>query len=254
MSFAAHSAISTMINLSNGSGVPVVRVPIVQQTAETTTLDVTLPAPAVGTGTKELVDAYVPTIQTPVSTNCGNTPCTGIAPPTRSTLSAPISGQWLLFLMDDATQDFVPGFVALGNTNVRGTIPGRAANEPPHSYHAVLYLAGETSIAPPTLRLATDSFQDGVVNNTWMTYGVQGDSPVGCSLQRHNIPTNTYTCSQMTTYTHVVGLNQAKIKFDEIEFAFSTRSGDASTEMTPTYVPSGASSFAGSWDAGNDGL
>jgi hypothetical protein len=254
MSFASHSAISTMINLSNGSGVPVVRVPIVQQTSETTTLDVLLPDAPLGTGTKELVHEYVPSLQQSVSIDCGNTPCTGVTPPARMVLSAPISGQWLLFLMDDATQDFVPGFVALGNNNVRGTIPGRAANEPPHSYHAVLYLAGESSIAPPTPQLTTSSFADGMVNNAWMTYGVQSDSPVGCSLQKHNIPTNTYTCSQMTTYTHVVALNQAKIAFDALHFAFSTRAGDPTTEMNPPYVPSTATHFAGAWDAGNDGL
>ena len=196
MWFGSHSPISTMINASTGGGVAVVRVPIIQQTAETTTFDVALSANPTGTGTKEIVHEYAVNLKQPVNINCGSAPCAGVAGPARSTVSSQIAGQWQMFLFDDATQDLVPGFVSLGATNARGTIPGRAANEAPHSYHAVLYLAGETSIAPPTPQLTTTSFTDGTVNNAWMTYGVQSDQPQAASASsRSTTLCRTRTCA-----------------------------------------------------------
>ncbi|HET9988801.1 MAG TPA: hypothetical protein VFQ65_09775, partial [Kofleriaceae bacterium] len=260
MTFAAQSPISQVLLPAPGTGVPVVNVPFVQQTAEATKLEIRMPAIPTGTGTKELVDEYALHFQIAVSQSCGTTPCAGVTS-SRSTSSAPISGQWQLLVTDDVTGNKICLTSVTGSAPLECTIPARSTTEAPHGYHLVLDLSAETSIAPPTPQLAANSYFDYTVallvpaiQTTWITAGLQADLPQGCSKQMRNIATGVYTCSEMTTYNHYVALNQAKLQFDSIQLSFAARAGDATTELPLGYVPAGAKQFTGMWNAGNDGL
>ncbi|HEX7703254.1 MAG TPA: hypothetical protein VF403_21090, partial [Kofleriaceae bacterium] len=154
MTLPASSPISTMLNMADVTdgmtGADVATLPIVQTTAEQSSITIATPKPT-GTGAETAATLYLLQSVSSVSLSCGpvvfDDGCAEL-PLTRTPLgsSGPVDGTWILRVVDDATNAVVCSTTG-GDLSLNCTIPGRASGEPPHGYHAVLSLAA-SNLAP----------------------------------------------------------------------------------------------------------
>jgi len=246
-----------------GAGMPVMDLPIVQQTVEPVTIALQPLAPtgtvnttAVDTQVVMAVQAFqagVPCSMPTDSIGCTTHPAYTTTYPT---LTTPVQGAWSVSIIDDVAGAQICAGTALQVTTC--TIPARQANEAPHSYHAVFSLSAQTLVANP----ANDPgpFGDFTVGTTSYS-GIQPQlaNLTYCSrIIAHTNPMTgiTYTnCFEHTSYARIVALDRATIAFDAATLGLTTSLGNATTAVTPTYVaPSALTLPASSWDGGDKGL
>jgi hypothetical protein len=255
MSLPAHSPISTMLDPASWeyfhtTGMDVVALPIVQMTAEPTAITIASPTPT-GIGTDTGIDAYLPASVVGVNLTCGPTifdpgcdKTTLVNTPTTTT--APLSAEWVLRVVDTANNNVVC-IQAANDTTVSCTLPGRAANEAPHTYRAYLAIA-QASIAP--IVYTVTSFGEYTIGPLSYT-GTAADSTTYGRCTHMKITSHGDICMEETTYAHAIVLDKAHIDFDSITFAMTSNVGEPSM---PVVAPASLVFAAQSWDAGDAGL
>ena len=266
MSLPAHSALSIVLNaeswqIQHGSGADTVVLPFVQMTAEPVTITIATPNPT-GAASETGVDEYVPTVVAPASLSCGpdvfDPGCDAPKPPAevKTSTAVPLAAGWTLRVIDVASSTAICGADGDGtSTTLSCTIPARPANAAPRSYRAVLAMS-EASIAPTTSVFASyGEYSVAATTGTLLYTGTSADTSQACTL-KHSI-TNPHTgvtyitCTQQTTYAHIIALDKAHIDFDAINFTMTSSVGEPAMPI----VPASALVFAAhSWDAGDAGL
>jgi len=246
-----------------GAGMPVMDLPIAQQTAEPVTIAL---QPLTPTGTVNTTAADTQVVMAVEEFQAGfscDTPTEPIAchlhpayTTTYPTLTTPVQGTWSVSIIDDVGG--APICTGSAPQVTTCTLPARQANEAPHGYHAVFSLAAQTLVANP----ANDPgpFGDFTVGTTEYS-GIQPQlaNLTYCSKVRaHTNPMTgiTYTtCFEHTSYARIVALDRATIAFDAATLGLTTSLGDATTAVAPKYVaPATLTLPASSWDGGDKGL
>ena len=266
MSLPAHSPLSIVLNaeawqLDHGSGADTVVLPIVQTTAEPVTITLATPNPT-GSASETGVDMYLPTNVATVSLACGpdvyDPGCDSPKPPAALATSTAVAltAAWTLRVIDVASATAICGIDSDNiGTTLSCTIPARLANEGPRAYRAVLAMS-QTSIAPSTnVFAAYGEYSVAATTGTVMYTGTYADTSQACTLHRTITNPKTqvvYTsCSQQTTYSHVIALDKAHIDFDAIHFSMLSSVGEPAMPV----VPVASLTFAAhSWDAGDAGF
>jgi hypothetical protein len=234
MSFANHSAISTVMNAATFTGTSygaeVATFSIVQQTAEPTSILITLPKPT-GTGSRHVVNTWVAAEDIADNYTCSG-PCAPSFAATTINDSAALSGTWELRIVDYATGATVC-HSSTTDLTIACQLPARATGAFAHPYTATLSLAGEASVAPPVLNTV---IADLTYGTTWLT-GSQANvtTPVRACSKWHDIGL-THICDATAFYGNFSISNLATISFDHIAFTMKTLAGDESTAVTPSYL------------------
>ena len=235
MSFANHSAISTVMNpatfTGTSYGADVATISIVQQTAEPTNIRISIPKPT-GTGSRHVVNTWVGGEDIPDNYTCSGT-CIPSLATTAIDDAAALSGAWELRIVDYATGATVCSSSSTDHVTVACQIPARASGAFAHPYTATLSLAGEASVTPPVLNTA---IADLMYGTTWLT-GSQANvaTPVRACSKWHDIGLS-HICDATAFYGNFSISNLATISFDSIAFTLLTFAGDPSTGVAPPYL------------------
>jgi hypothetical protein len=246
---------SPISNLMNWYQTPVFTQRFVQHTAEPVTIHVSVPVPTVHY-TMTGVDDMVPGTVTATALSCtsatsGN--CAAVADPPDKVASGTISGHWDIFVVDE-----------VGNTDrcfaaglaIACTLPARTASEAPHAYRVEMRLSDVPQLWPYDQNTSEISFSEHSFDGLTYTGMAPIAGPTACShVASHLIHGVLYiSCDEQTTYTEIRALDKATLAFPAIAETLTTSSTETAAGEAPSYVTSGLTLSAMTWNAGNDDL